>query len=438
MSKKIVRLTSTNVLRLKAVHIEPTGNVITIGGKNGQGKTSVLNSIAMALKGGSEICEKPIREGEERADTILDLGDLIVHRYFTPAGSYLQVTTKDGAKYSSPQKMLDKLVGNISFDPLEFARMAPRLQAELLRKLVGLDLSAIDSERARAFEQRTGTNRALASLQARLAATPVVDAPDQEIDVQALLEAARAADRKRQEAEAFVAAAKRAEQQAAYRVETAQEAVTAAEEQIAELQASLPGLRKAAELATDALKVASQAAAEAPPPVDAVPSDSIKQAEQTNVQVRARKARRLLEQELEGTQTQAADQTAFIARCDAERAAAIAAAKMPIEGLSVSQDGVTYRGIPFSQCSSAEQLRVSVAMGIAMNEIKTILIKDGSLLDADSMKIIKDLADAADAQIFIEVVAESGEGCSVFIEDGMVDGRMPDGTEAPAAEVVPS
>lgn len=46
---KIIKLTSENVKCLKAISIEPDGNLVIIGGKNGAGKTSALDSIAFAV-----------------------------------------------------------------------------------------------------------------------------------------------------------------------------------------------------------------------------------------------------------------------------------------------------------------------------------------------------------------------------------------------------
>jgi len=79
------------------------------------------------------------------------------------------------------------------------------------------------------------------------------------------------------------------------------------------------------------------------------------------------------------------------------------------------------RGVPFSQASSAEQLRVSVAMGLAMNPtLRVVLIRDGSLLDSASMQLIAEEAAKNKAQVWVERVSEDGAGCTVVIEDGMV------------------
>ena len=61
---KINKLEIENVKRVKAVKLEPTKNGLTvIGGRNGQGKTSILDSIAWALGGNKHKPSQPQREG---------------------------------------------------------------------------------------------------------------------------------------------------------------------------------------------------------------------------------------------------------------------------------------------------------------------------------------------------------------------------------------
>ena len=74
---KINRLEIENVKRIKAVRIEPTANGLTvIGGKNAQGKTSVLDAIAWALGGNKFRPSDPQRDDSvippnERARTAI-------------------------------------------------------------------------------------------------------------------------------------------------------------------------------------------------------------------------------------------------------------------------------------------------------------------------------------------------------------------------------
>ena len=169
---QIIELTASNVKRLKAVKIVPKGAVINLGGENEAGKSSVLDSIQMAL-GGEPSESMPVRRGEEKAVITVNLGDLVVRRTITPdGGGTLTVTDADGLKKSSPQTILDRLTGRLTFDPLEFSRQKPKVQAETLRQIVGLDLSALDARRVEAYDRRTAVGKNIKECEARLAAQP--------------------------------------------------------------------------------------------------------------------------------------------------------------------------------------------------------------------------------------------------------------------------
>ena len=111
----IVRFKASNFLKLTAVEIipKPGENVITIGGFNGAGKSSVLNGIETTFGGGKTAPEEPVREGEEVAVTLTETEDLIVTRRYTASGSTVVIKNKADAKirYSSPQELLDALFG---------------------------------------------------------------------------------------------------------------------------------------------------------------------------------------------------------------------------------------------------------------------------------------------------------------------------------------
>jgi hypothetical protein len=75
----------------------------------------------------------------------------------------------------------------------------------------------------------------------------------------------------------------------------------------------------------------------------------------------------------------------------------------------------------------------AVAMGLAANpRLKVLLVRDGSLLDEDSLRLVATMAAEADAQVWLERVGEGAE-CSVVIEEGHVRGAEPIQVE-PATE----
>jgi energy-coupling factor transporter ATP-binding protein EcfA2 len=187
---KIVALTAENVKKLRAVEIRPDGSIVQITGRNGSGKSSVLDSIYYALAGAKDLPRQPIRKGEQSARVRLDLGELIVTRRFTPSGSTLTVEGANGARFPSPQRMLDDLIGAISFDPLAFSRMESRAQFDTLRKVAKLDvdIDALNGLNLRDYDARTEVNRRAKSLRAQAAAITVpADLPAAPVDISALL-----------------------------------------------------------------------------------------------------------------------------------------------------------------------------------------------------------------------------------------------------------
>ncbi|HPI98140.1 MAG TPA: hypothetical protein PLV56_05290, partial [Synergistales bacterium] len=101
---------------------------------------------------------------------------------------------------------------------------------------------------------------------------------------------------------------------------------------------------------------------------------------------------------------------------------ALQKASFPIKGLSVSEDDVLYKGIPFEQCSQAEQEEISFSIGAALNpQARIMFFKNASLMDSDTLSRMEQKADEMDYQIFLERVGTIDDGQTGFyIEDGSV------------------
>jgi hypothetical protein len=429
----IIKLSIDNVKRLKAVDITPNGDgLVVIGGKNDQGKSSVLDSILYVLGGAKVLPEMPVRAGEERAKIVADLGDLVITRTITPVGGgSLTVKSKDGAVYQSPQAMLDRLTGKLTFDPLAFTLMKPAEQVDALKRMLGLDFTEHDAEYQRIYSERTVENRKLTEAAALLNSMPVhPDVPQEVVSVTAIADELDAAIRTNQAAEDLVQKAKEASDaiyDAQMEADRCEKHAFDIEDRIAQLQKELQlcreaHLKKVKEVvrAKQVAQAAEKAAAEAPT-IDLAPiRERMGTSEQINEKVRANRAREQQQQKVTELKTAVDEMTKALDHLDAKKQAALEAAPFPVEGLSFGPAGVTYKGVPFAQASTAVKIRVSVAMACAMNpKLKVMLIRDGSLLDDESLALVADLARQHDAQVWIERVGKGAE-CSVIIEDGAV------------------
>lgn len=426
---RIVRFEAQDVLRLSAVEIEPTGDVVTLGGGNEQGKTSILNTIEMTLAGKRSTPAKPIRDGAKRARSVIDLGDLIVERVITQASDRLTVRTKDGEIKARPQDVLDKLFSAISFDPLRFASDKPEKQAETLRQLVGLDFTDHDKDRAALFQQRTDINRDHKKAAARLEHTVHhLHVPEKELDVSALAqELARRQGTAGQAAAAKATVRQRIE--AAVRVERD---LGEAKEVVARLERELEEARAKVVRMGDELEAARQSARGAKAAADAIVVEDpaavqaqLAGAEATNKKVRENAARAELVKEVAELAESSQQLTTQLAEMDETKQKGLESAKYPVEGLRLTDGGVLLDGLPFEQASKARQLRVSLAIGMALNpELRVLLVRDGSVLDPDGLRIVAEMAAQHDYQVWLEDTRTT-DPAAVIIEDGQVKGAKP-------------
>jgi energy-coupling factor transporter ATP-binding protein EcfA2 len=402
---KIVSLAAENIKRLVAVEVTPTGNMVQITGRNGSGKTSLLDSIWWALAGAGVAQPVPIRTGETSARIRLDLGEIIVTRTFkkTEGGAVttaITVENADGARFPSPQRMLDDLLGSLSFDPLAFARMAPREQFNELRRFVpGVDFDAIEAANKADYATRTDVNRR--AKEEHAAAGPVIaDAPDAEVDESALVDELQMGAQNNAALERRLAQV-RADELAEVRVRA----------DAADLLAKAENLRAAVEHEKADIGDSQ--------PVDlTVLRQRIEQAKTARQRFDMKVARSLHLRNAANLEEKAEALTAAMAKREADKVAAVAAAKMPVPGLGLADGAVTLDGVPFEQASDAEKLKVSVALAMASNpKLRVVRVRDGSLLDAESLQLLGDMADTFDMQVWIEKVSD-GERVGFVIEDG--------------------
>lgn len=417
---KIVALTAENVKKLVAVEIRPDGNLVQITGKNGQGKTSVLDAIWWALAGAGTIQKTPVRHGQKKARIRLDMGDIIVTRTFTAKddGEFttaIAVENADGAKFSSPQKMLDDMLGELTFDPLAFSRMKPREQFDTLCTFVpGIDFGALEAAHAADYAERRDINRRAAEKRAQAGPSMAPAGADTE-DEASLVAELEAAGHKNTQIEQRRARRSQMAKDAAALREVAKiargEAVRLVEKADADDQA-------AAEIETKL--------SEAGPLPEIIDTkallERIAKAREGAAHIAKTKERKALLSEAAALEAQSDALTSRMAERENSKQATIAAATLPVAGIGFGDGFVTLNGVPFDQASDAEQLRASIAIAMAANPtLRVVRVRDGSLLDEDAMKMLESMANEKDYQVWIERVDGSGK-IGFVLEDGYLKG----------------
>lgn len=455
---KINGLEVENFKILKVVNIRLDGESIVIGGDNGQGKSSVLDAIWVALKGFAVAPPKPIRKGEEECRIKLDLGDYVITRKIIDKGegkttTTFKMVTSDGLIVPSPQRVLDELMGHIGFDPLAFVQMKPDDQGQTLLEMVPLpiDIELLAQQDATDFEDRRDINREIAALRGQIEGIPKVDdLPAEPPNRQALLDQMGAAagtnagiERERGERERIRVSIEHQRGRIAPDHRRRSEELKAEAEKLLASAAEFEAAAKQAEAAADAEEKEFVAL---PPLGEPVDTDAIRaqlrEADEIASKIEAQARRTALAASLAEKQAASDALTESMDKREVSRRDALAKAKMPIEGLGfiVNEKGkpvVTFNGFPFEQASSADQIRASTAIAMAANpELRVLRIKDGSLLDAKSMGIMAGMAEAEDYQLIMEVVGSGGVG--IEIRDGEVVGAEPAAEPEPEKKKAPA
>ena len=413
---RLKRLDVKNYMKIRIAQIDlgAGGGVTSIVGRNGQGKSSLFSGINVLLRGMRFAPTDPIHHGAKDATIRGEFTDpdLVVERTISGGRSELTVMAA-GARtgMKSPQDVLDRFISPFAYNPLEFERAKPHERVSQLARISGVDLVAHEAKRKALFDERTVVNRQLKAAQGSFDCMPQIDAPDEPVLVAELVQqltAAQASNAHRDTALRTLEAARNKAQTSAFAVEEARKALERAETQyMADVHA---------------FEVAQGTLEASPPLVDTAPiATALQNAEATNARVRAKQARNAKLEEVRKLEAASDALTQQLADHAASLEAAIANAKLPVAGLTFDSTDVKYRGVPFDQASSAERVRVSVALGIAANpDLKLMLIPDyGSLLDEMSMAVINDIAEAADVDVLIERV-DDGRQPGIVIEDGVV------------------
>ncbi|WP_117161321.1 AAA family ATPase [Paraliobacillus sp. X-1268] len=414
MSIKINKLEIENIKRVKAVKIEPTANGITIvGGKNNQGKTSVLDAIAWGLGGNKYRPSKADREGSvipPYLNITLSNG-LVVER--KGKNSDLKVVDPNGEK--AGQQLLNSFVEELAIDLPKFINSTSNEKANTLLQIIGVgdQLHQLEHKEQELYNQRRAIGQ-IADQKKKYAEehTYYPDSPKELVSASDLINQqqeilARNGENQRKREQLRMIQSKY-EQQA---------------QEIERLTKQLEALQVTQNQTAQDLEIANQSAIDLHDQSTEALQQNIQEIDEINRKVRANLDKDKAETDANDYRGQYDKLSGQIENVRKEKSELLANAHLPLDGLSVAEGDLIYNGQKWDNMSGSDQLKVSTAI---VRKLKPncgfILLDKLEQMDMDSLKEFGDWLIQEDLQAIATRVS-SGEECSIIIEDGYVTGQ---------------
>lgn len=404
ISVKIDTLEIENVKRIKAVKIEPTENGLTvIGGKNNQGKTSILDAIAWGLGGDKLKPSEPQRNGSvvpPHLKFTLSNG-LIVER--SGKNSTLKVIDPNGNK--SGQQLLNSFVEQFALNLPKFLDATAKEKANILLKIIGVGdrLYQLESEETALYNKRHAIGQ-IADQKMKFAKEMKFfeGVPTETISASELIMQEQEILAKNAENQRLRENAKKLEEQA----NEISERIQADNKLLTKVLAQLETARKS----TAFLHDESTAELEA----------NIANVEEINRKVRANLERQKAELDAKEYQMQYESYTKDIEAIRQERMAMLNNADLPLPGLSVENGELTYKGFKWDNLSGSEQLKVATAVVRKLNpKCGFVLLDKLEQMDLDTLNEFSIWLKQEGLQAIATRVS-TGDECSIIIEDGYI------------------
>lgn len=406
-SMKIDRLEIENVKRVKAVKIAPTKNGLTvIGGRNNQGKTSVLDAIAWALGGDKFRPSQARREGSAIPPNlhIVMSNGLIVER--KGKNSALKVTDPSGEK--GGQQLLNEFVEQLALDLPRFLRASDKERADILLRIIGVrdQLTALEQKEKEQYNERQAIGR-IADQKEKFAKeqTYYPDVPSQPVSASELI-------RRQQEILAQNGENQRKRQQ----LHALEQRYQEVNDRIQEL------LREQAQLEAD-LKTAKSSADDLVDRSTAELERDISDIEETNRKVRANLDKERAEDDAREYRRQYEQLTKALTETRDAKADLLKSADLPLPELSVQDGELVYKGQKWDNMSGSDQLRVSTAIVRKLNpKCGFVLLDKLEQMDMETLEGFGQWLEAEGLQAIATRVS-TGDECAIIIEDGYVAGQ---------------
>ena len=424
----------SNILGIRELEFK-AGQFVEVTGRNGQGKTSLLEAIKAATQGGHDATL--LRKGAEKGEVVLVLDSgMEISKRVTERGSPTTVVGSDGAKAKKPAEVLKSLTDMLSVNPVDFLRAPKRDRVRVLLETMPLKidtdklteisgvrveaqpdvhaLAVIDHVRKQVYDERTGTNRAVSEKEATInqlqLAMPSAPAgvEGSEDELNAKLKIANdtyhaETERIRAKMDGIQAAHNAAVQKIRDDAQAAidkikEEATQAAEAERAKLEDIKAKADRQRQITVERYHTQTS-------PLNQALAVITANREQAGKRVQALATIEQMEGELADLREDAEKQSRAIAAIDAYKLDLLA--NMPIPGLEIV-DGDLYRdGVHFDRLNTAQQVQIAVELArLRAGPLGIVCVDCLELLDSETFAAFREQSIASGLQLFVSRVTD--------------------------------
>lgn len=436
---KVINYEAHHVMGVEHINYDLEGwHLFHIGGANGQGKSSSIKGLLMALCGrsGMDYPKPALREGEDEgwikvklsgSEQLHEQEHLNVELHFERKddGSVresFRVIDSTGEEAPEPRTLLKRLYETRAFDPMQFDKMSKAERRKVLMDVVGLDFSSFEAKRKSVYEERTSINAEAKRRQAVLKNKSLHEGvPEKKICTSRLLDELKDAEKSNSQLEII-----------SRELAVVESGIASSVSSIEEVTREIDAKKKHLESKKELLKKMKQTRAAARKKIKELPKavsldkfrKSIAEAGDVNQKIAENEAYHAERSEVSGLIAASEKLTEDIKQLDLGQDVLLQETEWPIKGMSVDADGVLLDGLPFESACLSQRISASVNVGMALNpELRLLVCEDGSSLDVNTLKQIQAELKEKDYTMLVEVVTRTEQDedmCAVVIKEGRV------------------
>lgn len=432
---RVLGLKIQNLRNIEIVEVDLRNRTfVEIRGKNGSAKTSLIDGIFGAIVGTKHFGKsawRVIKQGKDKALMKVVIGNdqrqIEIRRSITKktdekgvvtTGGSLLIQDTDGGTLG--QAFLNGLLSEFTVNPLAFAKRLPKEQIEIVKELGGINTDKIEKAHDATFQDRTIENRELKRLDSLVKSLKCekaepVKMKDLFAERQTITDYNIEQDNRERDRIEYTASIDR-EKQDSEQLETE---IKRIQDQLISLQNrkvdKLESINEGEKFLKNMAKPEERKSFDA---IDRAISNAGKVNENAE---KYRQYQDAVKRQLYSKES-AEQLTARLKDLEKEKKDMILSSKLPFKNIEFDDDaGILIDTIPFSQKSSAEQLRISTRVGMEMRpDLRILFIEGGSLLDEESFEIIKELAFRHEYQVLIESVGEQPGEDMIVLRAGSI------------------